>query len=48
MLQASLDLLEAAREGQVQHVKALLLNSADLEAKNKRVTYSSCVCIFWP
>jgi ankyrin repeat protein len=46
MLQASRDLLEAARKGQVQDVKALLLNGADPEARNEDVSYSSCVCIF--
>jgi ankyrin repeat protein len=46
MLQASSDLLEAAQKGQVQRVKALLLNGADPEARNTDVRYSSCICIF--
>ena len=45
MLQASCDLLEAAQKGQMPDVKALLLNGADPEAKDKEVTYSSCICI---
>lgn len=46
MLQASSDLIEAAWKGQVQRVKALLLNHADPEARNELVSYSSCICIF--
>ncbi len=34
MLQASRDLLEAARKGQVQDVKALLRTGANPEARN--------------
>ena len=46
MLQASRELLEAARKGQVQDVKALLLAGADPGAKDRDVSYSSCICIF--
>lgn len=46
MLQASRDLLEAARKGQVQDVKALLRTGANPEARNKDVSFSSCICIF--
>jgi len=35
LLQASCDLLKAAWKGQVQDVKALLLNGADPEARNE-------------
>ena len=47
MLQAGCDLLEAAWKGQLQDVKALLLNGADPGAKCRNtVSYSSCICIF--
>ena len=45
MLQASGDLLKAAHKGQMQDVKALLLNGTDPEAKDNEVTFSSCICI---
>ncbi len=46
MLQASCDLLEAARKGQLQRVKALLLSGADPGARTSDVSYSSSICIF--
>ena len=45
MLQASYDLIPAARGGQLQDVMMLLLNGADPTATDSDVSYSSCICI---
>lgn len=47
MLQASCDLQAAAQKGQMQDVKAVLLNGADPNIANHwGVSCSSCICIF--